>query len=742
MVGVGKLGLRAFAVGALTASTALVMPAIATAQNADTQIERGATLLQRLIVGFGEPKVATDTPQAVTVIDQEDIDREVPGTVADLIEKAPGVTATGNGDNLIGQNFNIRGFGPQEVGSNQEGRVQVNVDGATKYYESYRMGGFFGDSELYKRVEVLRGPASGTLYGTSVLGGVINITTKDASDFLDDGDTGALRVKGTYDSNQEGFKASAILALRMGENAEFLAAANYTDLNNIVTGDGTEMIGTANEFPSGLVKGTFYLDEAKERVLRASYNHTQTDGETAVAVGGDPVCNNPLGLRPAPPCFPTDGVTNPPSLVDRFASDRTFVLSYEDAATDNPWLDLKVNASWSELRNEQSPFIDADLSYTYYELSVSNTFEWISDNYENYLTVGLDGKYHQRRRDDLDGTPVTSHPEGNERYVGLYAQNEFVYDDRLTLIGGLRVDWRELEPTGSTLTENLARRGAPPNVVQRSVLPTSVSDIAFAPKIAAIYGVADGLNVFGSYAYGERLPGIDEEFDWNGDNVQNFLDKETSHTFEAGLSGDIDGIFTPDDTFSYKLTGFYTALGNRIVRDDDDITGADGVADYINQGSGRIYGVEVEAAYDSEFFFASTYASLIRGDDTTRDVALGSIPPDELGFTIGGKLPQYDIRFGWDARFVANETRVPVSVNPRFTNDVAASTRQEEFRRRGFNTHDIWLTWKPDDGPLEGVDASVRVDNITDEFYQEFLSTAGPAKGRTFKAALGYTLKF
>lgn len=43
---------------------------------------------------------------------------------------------------------------------------------------------------------------------------------------------------------------------------------------------------------------------------------------------------------------------------------------------------------------------------------------------------------------------------------------------------------------------------------------------------------------------------------------------------------------------------------------------------------------------------------------------------------------------------------------------------------------------------LEGFDATIRVDNIGDAFYQEYLATAGPAKGRTFKASAGYTLKF
>lgn len=679
----------------LCASTSVAAINAAHAQDAG---EGGATLLQRLILGAGQEKIATETPQAVTVVNQEDIDTEVAETVADIIEKIPGVSATGNPDNVLGQNFNIRGFGPQEVGSNQEGRVLVNVDGATKYYESYRMGGFFGDSELYKSVEVLRGPASGTLYGTSVLGGVITFTTKDASDFLEEGENGALKVKLTGDSNQEGYKASAILALRMNDNAEFLANINYTDFQNIIAGGGTELPGTGNSFPGGLVKGTFYLDDSKESAIRLKYEMTEIDGQSIATPGG-----------------PGFG----PILVNRTASDTSFLVSYENEASDNPWLDLNVNLSYSNLSNVQDTFIRADFDYTYYELKADNTFEWFGDNYENYLTVGLSGKYHERRREDLDGTSVSSHPEGNERNIGVFAQNEYIYDDTFTVIGGLRVDWRELEPVGSTLFQS-------DTVTPRPVLPVSVSDFAIAPKIAAIYKVNDYVNVFGSYAFTQRMPGIDEEYDWNSTFVQNNLKKESANSIEAGVSGTIDDIFQDGDTFSYKFTGFYNLIDDLVVRGD---SGA-GEADYINQGQGQIYGVEMEAAYDSEYFFASTYASLIRGDNLFTDQPLTSVAPDEIGVTLGGKIPQYDIRFGWDARIVAAQTRVPTG------------TDTSGLRFQAFNTHDLWARWKPQEGMFEGFEATVRVDNVGDTLYQDYLATAGPAKGRTFKAALGYTVKF
>jgi len=702
---------RVFLVFSASTAVGLVLAAgVANAQDADTQ--GSATLLQRLILGAGAPKVAVDTPQAVTVLEDEDIQEAVPDTPAALADRIPGVSAAGSGANVLGQAFNIRGFGPQEVGSNQEGRVQVNVDGATKYYESYRMGGFFDDSELYKRVEVLRGPASGTLYGTSVLGGVVNFTTKDASDFLEDGDTGALRLKMTGDSNQEGYIATGILAVRMGENAEFLAAGSYQDLQDIVIGGGSSLNGTSVNSPSTLLKGTFYLDEERERVLRASYDYKIIDGVSAISPGGDPICASFIL-----PCDGTNNPLNPARTIPRKVQDTTAIISYEDEASDNPWLDLNVNLSYSRQQNTQEQFIDADFSYAYYELKADNTFEWITDMYENYLTVGIAGKFHERRREDFDGTSVSSHPEGNERYFGAFVQNEFIYQDRLTIIGGLRVDWRELEPVGTTLFQR-------DTVTPRPVLPQAVSDVAFAPKIAAIFDVTESFSVFGSYAYTERMAGIDEEYDWNRTNVQNNLDKETANSFEIGVSQTLNDLAFGGDALSYKLTGFYSIIDDLIVR------GGTGQADYINQGQGAIYGAELEASYDSDYVFAGVAASLIRGDNRFTDQPLTSIAPDEVFLTIGGKIPEHDVRFGWDARFVAAQDRVP------------SGTNTTGLRYQAFDVHDMFASWKPQDGPLTGFEVVGRVDNIFDERYQEYLQTAGPAKGRTFKLSVARTFTF
>ena len=84
----------------------------------------------------------------------------------------------------------------------------------------------YSDPELYKSVEVLRGPASSTLYGSGTLAGVVNLTSKDAADFIQPGLMGAVRLKAAYDSNGDGTVTSGIWALEFGEGFEVLAAGS------------------------------------------------------------------------------------------------------------------------------------------------------------------------------------------------------------------------------------------------------------------------------------------------------------------------------------------------------------------------------------------------------------------------------------------------------------------------------------------------------------------------------------
>lgn len=678
---------------ALCATTSMTMISTANAQDAG---ERGATLLQRLIIGAGQAKVATDTPQAVTALEQEDLDEKQATTVTDIVKSVPNVNIVGGANRALGQSFNIRGIGKGEA-SADEGRIIVNVDGVPQFYEQYRMGGFFNDPELFKRVEILRGPASSTLYGSGALGGVVNFTTKDASDFLEDGESGSLKLKSSYDSNPNGYLLSGILALRMGENAEFLFAGNYRAADQFKDGDGNEIVGSEFATPNGLAKGTFYLDEEQEQIVRVSYSQFTSDQDDQAY----------SQLQPT-------GVFG---NVDRVLNNRQAQISYENEASDNPWLDLKVSLSYNNITNEQtnadlgsSSSIGQDTVYGYesYQLLAENTFEWEGENFENYLTIGGQLIRQNRTTDTVD--PIGSHPEGVDTQVGFFAQNEFIWNERLTLIPGIRVDYQQLDINES--------QGG----LTGGVLPDGKSDVAISPKIAALYEFNDNFSVFGSYAHTQRFPSLDEIYsnDFTSPAPPNYsldLSKETSNNFELGFVVSATDLAVEGDSFDIKTTAFYNKIDDLIVRQRF------GYPQYVNIGEAEIYGIEVEAAYDTERFFANAGFGLTVGEDLTSNTALTTVAPPEVTVGAGYRMPDYGLTFGWEGRFVFEQTRV----------EVAAA---DQIRSDGFNTQDIYMSWRPgDDTQYKGWEGAFRVENIFNTQYRDFLANDN-GKGRTFKLTL------
>ncbi|MDH4989018.1 TonB-dependent hemoglobin/transferrin/lactoferrin family receptor [Aminobacter anthyllidis] len=667
------------------------------------------TVLQRLVVSAGVAKVAIDTPQAVTVVEQEDIDRLQPETIGEIIRATPGVNVTGS-DRLLGQSFNIRGIGaPENTGDG--GRIIVNVDGAQKFYEQYRLGSFFSEPELYKRVEVLRGPASSTLYGSGALGGVINFETKDASDFIAEGQTGALRLKSSWNSNGNGYLLNSVLAQRLGENAEFLLTGNYRASDPYESGNGKEVIGTNFNAWSGLAKSTFNVgDEGK---LRLSYQQWDSDLE-----------RQQLSQTSGDAGF---------GLVDRHIIDRTAAVSYENPFADNDMLDVKVSASYSNTYNEQraatlrsncssgtfAVVCDSNYGYETWQFNAQNTMQWTGDNWVNHLTVGSQSSYQTRKAEAFFNNgaqfPVQFHPEGTDLKTGAFVQNEFVWDERLTITPGMRLDWHQLTP-GDALN-------AP-----------SSDDTAFSPKIAAHYKFNDTVAVFGSIAHTERFPTIDEVFSTRSSSSVFLpsldLKKEQSNNFEAGFALSGYDLVQDGDAAQLKFTGFYNDVKDLIALKQVLLPTQPG---YQNIDNANIYGFEIETAYDSDYVFANASYSYVVGKDKATKAYLTTIAPHELALTLGGKVPDYDLTFGWKARFVADpqdarrQASAPVIIAP--------STRPSSRYAQAFDVHDIFVTWKPQDGQLAGWEANFGVDNIFNKQYKEFLMN-DDAKGRTFKVSL------
>ena len=124
-----------------------------------------------------EPERVLNTPAAIYVITQEDIQRSGATTIPDALRLAPGVDVAqiDAHDWSVG----IRGFG-----NNLSRDVLVLIDGRTVYTTLF--AGTYWDAQNVvladvDRIEIVRGPG-GTIWGPNAVNGVINIITKKTKD--------------------------------------------------------------------------------------------------------------------------------------------------------------------------------------------------------------------------------------------------------------------------------------------------------------------------------------------------------------------------------------------------------------------------------------------------------------------------------------------------------------------------------------------------------------------------------
>ncbi|MCP4872691.1 MAG: TonB-dependent receptor [Proteobacteria bacterium] len=125
-----------------------------------------------VVTATGEPRLLSEAPLPVRVIDEETIRRSGAADAADLLKRAPGIPVMSQGiDNRGG----VSGISLQGIPA---GRTLILLDGRPV---SGDVGGIVDLSQfpadILERVEIVEGPMS-ALYGSDALGGVVNLITR------------------------------------------------------------------------------------------------------------------------------------------------------------------------------------------------------------------------------------------------------------------------------------------------------------------------------------------------------------------------------------------------------------------------------------------------------------------------------------------------------------------------------------------------------------------------------------
>ena len=179
-------------------------------------------LEETIVISAKYPVPLSEVIGSVDSINLSDMESRQISGLRDLLDNTIGVSVSR--DIYSGRAFNntvsIRGMGGK--------RVNLLIDGV-RFGETYQgYGRDLVDTELLKRVEILKGPSS-ALYGSDGLAGALLYITKDPSDFTQ-GDTTYQSVSAAYDSDNEHKKASYLLA-RSGDKAEALVQLTARELS-------------------------------------------------------------------------------------------------------------------------------------------------------------------------------------------------------------------------------------------------------------------------------------------------------------------------------------------------------------------------------------------------------------------------------------------------------------------------------------------------------------------------------
>lgn len=656
-------------------------------------------------------------PGQVSVVERDAIDDLAASSEADIFKGVPGVVFDG-GPRRTGQVPNVRGFEGQSV--------VILFDDARQNYSSGHDGRFFLEPDLLKAVEVVKGPTS-SIYGSGALGGVIAFRTLDASDMLESGQTAAVRIKAGYESvdDQQGYSVTGVQRSQQGD-VDLVGHFGYRDSSNIELGSGA-ILPADDRLANALVKGSFgFGDGFKWTTSWIYFNLNALDPQ------------NPQGNNVA-------DSSNP--LVDRRVLNSTLQSKLEWKPSGTDLIDARIIGYRS--KNEVEEPEDGSTRITSRDVE---TLGFKADNTSRFNLgpmAGLKWTYGTDiYRDRQNGSDNTSSdgsrggvPDAETTFLGLFTEAQFDIGKAgdglglLSIIPGVRFD----------------------KFQSSSDLGGDIDETAVSPKIAAAWQPVEWFNLFGNYGKAFRAPSYDEAYAVGqhfaiplpGGVVENEfitnpnLKPEEALGWEAGAAFKFQNVVSTGDIFRLKGSYFQNTVDNLIQLDVQAPFGnvplrcygvpfgppcVGGAAigwtsQYVNVQNARLDGVEVEANYDSTYFYGRATYQQINGEDLDTGGYAGNLYPDRFFVDAGVKIPVISTRIGARATFADNFTKTDTT---------------SEYRD-SYQVFDVYAVWQPLDGAWKGLRVDLGIDNITDKDY-EVIAAGVSEEGRNYKAGVSYTI--
>jgi hemoglobin/transferrin/lactoferrin receptor protein len=632
-----------------------------------------------------------DVTGSVTVITEQDIERQLAVDLQTMFKYDPSISSTGSGAGA--QTLTVRGVGGNRVVFIKDGR---RTNDGYAGGGGYLVGRNYFDVAGVKQVEVAKGAAS-SLYGSDALGGIVVITTKDPSDYLVDQQS-LVKVALGYQGQSNQVAADITAAKDLGDVA-ISAVYSHRDSEE-VQNYVEDLPGYDARSDALLLKVEQKLDE--KRTLKYTLDYFNQTTEQVIT----------------------------PSIQETEDEDTniSFALDYDSNMATAIFDKWYGQLSYSRYE-QQSDQISAARNYIDYNdygfeqdiLGLKAVFskEVKGENTEHEFVYGVDIDLYDTTRPRLktrvlnDGTvdftneKQKAFPGADTSLVGVYMQDSIKFNKTdWSLVAGIRYDYYALEAKKDELYADAELN--------------DITESAFSPKLGVIYQVDDNLSWYGQYVRGFKIPPHDQAYQSHG--VEPFyqilpnadLDPESSDSFEIGLryaSSDI----------SVNLSTFYAAYDDFI---ETTIAGVEPTYipnvnktfyQYQNISETQISGVEAGIAmYVTDDILLEANVAYVDGENKDSDQPLTSISPLNGSILVSTEFGNVNWTAAW--RLAKAQSDVVLDTNGNKTT-----------QGNGYGVVDLyanyqWQAWQMNVGLL----------NLLDKEYVPFELIAGQSKGTDF----------
>ena len=599
--------------------------------------------LDDVVITAKSNKTVKDLSGAITVISAEDIAKLNATNIKDILVKTAGIVEGANESSTNGRkSISIRGTDSSYIIIMIDGKKINPTDGYIKHSD-YEYSWI--PINMIERIEVIKG-AKSSIYGSSAIGGVINIITKKNDKKF----YGEIDIQAGISSAKNGGdekRISANIGGNITDNLSLILGVNKAT-RDVTSGPGTTMYGIPTDNAS-FIEGI----DSKNANIKFNYNIDDTQSIQASYTKG----KETRELYDNADYYTLDRDMYSISYEKKF-DDISFNVDYSNAQSDSEYNDGSTYNYVHKLTNDY--------------LKVESKISMIKNN---YIVVGaeISNESYERYYPATSNTKYDFESSSNAYYI----QDEIELGDIIFTLGA-RLD--DHEKFGTEISPNL---GLVYKLSENQRLKASYGEGFKAPSLQ------EGSSEYSTYSHGQYYGNDD-------------LKSETSKSYELAYE------YYGEDTL-FKTAIFSTKIENMITGEFQGVAYPYGPGfavneyKYINIEKANMKGIEVEIEYDlnNKHTINTNYTYLKTEDESTGKELLYK-PKHTINIGLSSEF-NYGISSYISANYLGSQydsnnekisgyTLVNTQVSKKITNDLSVRLGIDNITDKEFDDgNPYWL---------------------------------------------------